>query len=171
MWSSIRRENRLPRKPASFFDDLVDRFTSGLNEYAEDFAEEATAKIDDLVDRFTSGLKEYAEDFAEEAAAEIAEKASHAAGSQVNAQNRRRGERAQGRSATRQRDAAPTHYDILGVNPKAPQEVIQAAYKALSRIHHPDAGGSTLEMKRINQAYTALKDPKKRAIYDRSIGR
>lgn len=32
-------------------------------------------------------------------------------------------------------------YEVLGVRPSAPEEVIRAAYKALSRKHHTDTTG------------------------------
>jgi hypothetical protein len=40
----------------------------------------------------------------------------------------------------------------------APPEVITASYRALSRKHHPDLGGDTATMQRINAAYDQLKD-------------
>lgn len=48
------------------------------------------------------------------------------------------------------------HYDILGVQADAPEEVIKAAYKALSQKHHPDRGGSSEQMSRINEAYAKI---------------
>lgn len=41
----------------------------------------------------------------------------------------------------------------LGVCATAPKEVIAAAYKALSKRLHPDAGGSDAEMLKLNAAY------------------
>lgn len=54
--------------------------------------------------------------------------------------------------------AAPSRgpYADLWLLPGAPLEVVKAAYRALTRIHHPDRGGSTADMQRINQAYTVL---------------
>jgi len=49
-------------------------------------------------------------------------------------------------------------YAALYVTPNAPIEVINAAYKALARLHHPDApSGDTKTMQRINDAYNALR--------------
>ena len=63
-----------------------------------------------------------------------------------------------------------THYETLKVAPDAPQEVIKAAYKALSQKHHPDKNPGNPEAVRImaviNGAYEVLSDPKKRADYD-----
>lgn len=54
--------------------------------------------------------------------------------------------------------AAPrTDHGVLCVTDDAPPEVIRAAYKALSRLRHPDAGGSTEEMQRINAAFDRLR--------------
>lgn len=44
----------------------------------------------------------------------------------------------------------------LFIRPDAPGEVIDAAYKALARLNHPDRGGDTADMQRINQAHDAL---------------
>jgi hypothetical protein len=45
----------------------------------------------------------------------------------------------------------------LGVSECDAWSVIEERYKALARINHPDAGGSNLEMQRINCAYDILK--------------
>lgn len=45
---------------------------------------------------------------------------------------------------------------VLYVTSNAPQEVIQAAYRALAKKYHPDNGGSHDAMKRINEAYRLL---------------
>lgn len=65
-------------------------------------------------------------------------------------------------------------YDILEVSPKARPAVIRAAYRCLVQHYHPDrnAGdpGAAEQMYRINQAYSVLADPLKRARYDEAIG-
>lgn len=48
--------------------------------------------------------------------------------------------------------AIPAWAKVLYVQPDAPQEVTEAAYRALSKINHPDRGGSTEKMKQINAA-------------------
>jgi hypothetical protein len=65
----------------------------------------------------------------------------------------------------------PHHYDVLGVSKDARQEVIQAAYRALSRIYHPDVPktGNSIKMQRINSAYEVVGDVEKRKEYDRSL--
>jgi len=50
-----------------------------------------------------------------------------------------------------------SHYETLCVISTAPKEVIQAAYRALAKIHHPDAGGNLKKMQEINAAWEALK--------------
>jgi curved DNA-binding protein CbpA len=59
-------------------------------------------------------------------------------------------------------------YAVLRVAPDAPWSVVQAAYRALARIHHPDLAGDAGigEMRRINAAWEMLRDPKRRAAYD-----
>lgn len=58
-------------------------------------------------------------------------------------------------------------YRILQVDPGANQLVIQAAYRVLARIFHPDVEGDDEQMKRLNAAWAVLGDPAKRAAYDR----
>lgn len=41
--------------------------------------------------------------------------------------------------------------------PNAPAEVVSAVYKALCKVHHPDAGGDTATMQRINAAMEVLR--------------
>jgi DnaJ-domain-containing protein 1 len=48
-------------------------------------------------------------------------------------------------------------YDILGVKADATPEEIDAAYKQKARFAHPDAGGSTDAMQRLNDARNRLK--------------
>lgn len=48
-------------------------------------------------------------------------------------------------------------YAALYVNSAAPNCVINAAYKALARMHHPDLGGDNRVMGVINAAYEELK--------------
>lgn len=65
------------------------------------------------------------------------------------------------------------HYQVLGISPEAEDVVIQAAYKAMMMKYHPDRfTGDPLEAdrkaKEINAAFETLKDPDKRARYDRT---
>ena len=57
-------------------------------------------------------------------------------------------------------------YRILQVDPGASPLVIQAAYRVLARIFHPDVEGDDEQMKRINHAWSILGDPRRRAAYD-----
>lgn len=60
------------------------------------------------------------------------------------------------------RPAIPEHYKRLGVLPDAPLEVAEAAYKALARRAHPDAGGSTIDMQQLNAAIERIRKEKAR---------
>jgi len=61
------------------------------------------------------------------------------------------------------------HYEVLGVAPDASLATIKAAYRRLSKLHHPDRPhGDTEKMTAITKAYSILKDPEKRARYDRT---
>lgn len=66
-----------------------------------------------------------------------------------------------------------THYQVLGVTPKAPADEIRAAYKKLVARYHPDRHqGNVLsdlaaaELAALNEAYEVLSDPARRAAYD-----
>lgn len=61
------------------------------------------------------------------------------------------------------------YYRILGVSSDAEGEVISAAYRALMKKYHPDKNGSDAgdtRARQINEAYSILSDPAKRAAYD-----
>lgn len=67
-------------------------------------------------------------------------------------------------------ETLPDYYGLLGVAPGAPLEEIRGAYRRLARQHHPDTSGdpaSAAEMRRINEAWETLRDPERRAAYDR----
>ncbi len=60
------------------------------------------------------------------------------------------------------------YYRILQVHHDAGQEVIEAAYRRLSRMHHPDVNRSPFaleKMKTINNAYEILGDIERRRAY------
>ena len=62
-----------------------------------------------------------------------------------------------------------THYDNLKVARDAPAEVIRAAYRVLAQRYHPDVNSSADAariMSIINEAYSVLSDPRRRAAHD-----
>jgi molecular chaperone DnaJ len=63
------------------------------------------------------------------------------------------------------------YYEMLGVSRGADDAAIKAAYRRLAKEHHPDRKNGCKEsearFKAINEAYDVLKDPQKRAAYDR----
>ena len=64
----------------------------------------------------------------------------------------------------------PDHYKILQVDPEADPEVIQAAYRRLAQKYHPDLTSdaeAAARMTSINAAWETLRDPLRRAGYDR----
>ena len=57
------------------------------------------------------------------------------------------------------------HYRVLGISVGAGMAEVAASYKRLCRIHHPDVSSdpeSEEIMKRINVAYTALREKLRR---------
>jgi molecular chaperone DnaJ len=63
------------------------------------------------------------------------------------------------------------YYETLGIQRGAPDQEIKAAFRRLAKECHPDScnGDHTAEQrfKELNEAYEALKDPQRRAAYDR----
>ena len=64
-------------------------------------------------------------------------------------------------------DSIPTDpYRVLGVNPQASHGEIKAAYRALVKRHHPDAGGDPAAMLAVNAAWEVLGDRQQRIRLD-----
>src|SRR6188472_2391307 len=63
------------------------------------------------------------------------------------------------------------YYELLGVNRGADDAAIKSAYRKLAKECHPDrhngCSEQTERFKQISEAYDVLKDPQKRAAYDR----
>ena len=63
------------------------------------------------------------------------------------------------------------YYEILGVTRTIDEAGLKSAFRKLAMEHHPDRNGgcenATGRFKEINEAYSVLSDPQKRAAYDR----
>jgi molecular chaperone DnaJ len=63
------------------------------------------------------------------------------------------------------------YYDVLGVARDADEAALKSAYRKLAMQFHPDRnpgdGDAETRFKEVSEAYEALKDPQKRAAYDR----
>ncbi|MEX0588821.1 MAG: J domain-containing protein [Cyanobium sp.] len=57
-------------------------------------------------------------------------------------------------------------YRVLGVSPTAKPAEIKAAYRALVKQHHPDAGGDDSTILALNAAWEVLRDAGRRSRYD-----
>ena len=70
----------------------------------------------------------------------------------------------------------PDPYLVLGVSPKATQAEITHAYRTRLRAHHPDTrptpSSHTADehLRQLLAAYALLRDPVRRADYDRATG-
>src|SRR5512146_3183980 len=62
-------------------------------------------------------------------------------------------------------------YEVLGVDRGASDDEIKQAYRKLAMTYHPDRNGGSKEaeekFKELTEAYDVLRDPQKRAAYDR----
>src|SRR3546814_2720156 len=67
--------------------------------------------------------------------------------------------------------AKKDYYDTLGVGRDADGDALKRAYRKLAKELHPDRNPDNPDAERhfkeINEAYDVLKDPDKRAAYDR----
>lgn len=70
------------------------------------------------------------------------------------------------------------YYQVLELAPDAPTSAIRAAYHRTSRRFHPDTHrGAPSELqqhvaviaKRVAEAYSVLRDPRRRQVYDRQL--
>jgi len=63
------------------------------------------------------------------------------------------------------------YYEILGIGRDADETDIKRAFRQRAKEYHPDRnqgdGEAEIRFKEVNEAYEALKDPQKRAAYDR----
>ncbi|BAM91030.1 conserved hypothetical protein [Bradyrhizobium oligotrophicum S58] len=64
-----------------------------------------------------------------------------------------------------------THYEVLGVSPRADLDTIKRAFRQAAKAHHPDLRGggdaaSEHQLKMIIVAYKVLRDPDLRTEYD-----
>lgn len=72
------------------------------------------------------------------------------------------------------------HYEVLGISRDADAAAVRRAYLVAARAHHPDyfvdgddraRATAARRMQEINEAWSVLGDAKRRAAYDRDLGR
>ncbi|WP_426302862.1 DnaJ domain-containing protein [Arthrobacter sp. R-11] len=69
----------------------------------------------------------------------------------------------------------PDPYDVLLISPAATQREVGRTYRALMRSRHPDplpagepsAAAGSAELHEVMAAYAVVRNPEKRAAYDR----
>ncbi len=63
------------------------------------------------------------------------------------------------------------YYELLEIKPGASQAEIKSAHRSLVKVLHPDAGGSQIMFRLVQEAYETLSDPTRRAAYDQRRAR
>ncbi len=67
----------------------------------------------------------------------------------------------------------PNHYAVLDLDRRCTGEAIRAAYRRLTKRHHPDINSASCEStertRELNAAHEILGDPVKRRAYDREL--
>ena len=61
------------------------------------------------------------------------------------------------------------YYEVLSVQPNATPEEIKKSFYELSKIFHPDVGGSLEKQQELSEAYNTLKEPEQRGAYDQEL--
>ena len=131
--------------------------------------------LDSVMDTVLDTVEPYIDKMAKEAvtnARRITNQQSQQAGYTPPPPPPRGWQRAASASQPHPRHTSPTItlYDVLEVSPRASTDTIEAAYKSLAKRFHPDrnkAPDADPKMKQINHAYSILKDPDKRKLYNR----
>jgi DnaJ-class molecular chaperone len=59
-------------------------------------------------------------------------------------------------------------YRVLGITATATQEQVQVAFRRCCKACHPDMGGTHAQMILVLEAWEILKDPDRRALYDKA---
>ena len=63
------------------------------------------------------------------------------------------------------------YYEVLGIDRGATDPDLKSAFRKLAKKFHPDTNPGDVDaeknFKEVNEAYEALKDPQKRAAYDK----
>lgn len=63
-----------------------------------------------------------------------------------------------------------THYEVLQIPQEATNDDVRRAFRALSKMHHPDAGGSRARFEQVVTAHRILADSEQRLAYDAYLG-
>ncbi len=68
-------------------------------------------------------------------------------------------------------ESAINYYDLLQINPRAEIEAIERVYRILAARYHPDnrQTGDPQRFRLLTEAYEVLRDPARRAEYDRQF--
>lgn len=61
------------------------------------------------------------------------------------------------------------YYTVFGIQQLADDVAIKKRYRELSKMHHPDMGGSQEKMAEINEAFHVLSDSWRRSQHDRAL--
>ena len=65
------------------------------------------------------------------------------------------------------------YYDLMQVHPKCDAKVLESAYRHFAKMYHPDhrETADVDKFSQLTEAYKVLRDPERRAEYDRSYNK
>jgi hypothetical protein len=132
--------------------DALLAYTGGTSHFSEGRPDWITERADWITTRGWEKKRERQEDDREQRQQRRGRQREHRRGRREQRERNRAGEGSSSGFAPKSHGP----YAVLNLTNDAPPELVAAAYRALAKLHHPDAGGDEERMKAINNAFEEL---------------